>query len=151
MPHIQNSVIINAPVEKVWSTAKKYEEFPTFMKDIVSLKIVEEDGDRMVSEWIGKVPTFGLKITWTQEDIWDEEKKQSTFKQLKGDYDMMEGTWTFTEENGVTTFTSSLDYEYNIPGLGAIVKKVIEKIARDNIQGILDGLKSRCEEESICR
>ncbi len=38
----------------------------------------------------------------------------------------------FREENGGTRFDQTLDYEYNVPTLGPLVKKVIHGIVKKN-------------------
>ena len=116
------------------------------MADVESLEIVERGGRRIVSDWVGVVPTFGLRIRWRQEDVWDDQARTCDFKQLEGDYDVLEGRWTFTEQDGGTRFDSTLNYEYSVPGLGALVKKVIHNIVVKNMEGVLGSIKQRAEQ-----
>jgi len=145
MPTVESTVFINAPLERVYEISKDNRSFPEFMKDVKSLTVIEEDGPRIVSEYVGLVPQFMLKVRWTQEDVWDDTNHICTFKQLKGDYDKLEGTWSFKEENGGTRFDSFLEYEYNVPTLGALVKKVIHGIVVKNVENILEAIKMRSE------
>lgn len=145
MPTVKTTVWINAPLEQVYAIAKDNRAFPDFMEDVESLQIVETDGSTVVSDWVGKIPTFGMKVRWRQEDRWDDQAKTDTFRQIKGDYDSMSGTWAFTEENGGTRFDSVLDYEYVVPGLGAVVGKVIYGLVVKNMEGVLDAIKRRAE------
>lgn len=145
MPTVENSIVINAPLEKVYAIAKDNESFPEFMKDVKSLTIVESDGGRIVSDWVGIVPQFMLKVRWRQEDFWDDAAHTCTFKQLQGDYDKMEGIWRFKEEGGTTVFESELEYEYNVPTLGPLVKKVIHGIVIKNMENVLAAIKDRAE------
>ena len=108
MPTVDTSVLIHAPLEEVYAIAKDNRSFPEFMDDVVSLDIVEQDGDRVVSDWVGKIPTFGMKVKWQQEDVWDDSKHSCHFKQLKGDYDELSGVWSFRTEGDGTRFDSSL-------------------------------------------
>ena len=103
------------------------------------------DDHRFVADWVGIVPTFGLKVRWRQEEIWNDETHSSHFKQLSGDYDRLEGDWTFAEENGGTRFNQTLDYEYNVPTLGPLVKKVIHSIVVKNLDAINEAFKQRAE------
>mgnify|MGYP001806485378 CR=1 FL=1 len=148
MPTVDTSVWINAPLSQVYAIARDYRSFPEFMEDVESLVILEETGSRVVSEWVGRVPTFGLKVRWTQEDHWDEANHSSKFAQVKGDYDVMEGTWAFKEENGGTRFDSSLLYEYSVPGLGPLVGRVIYGIVVKNMESVLGAIKSRAETQA---
>ncbi len=145
MPTVETTVQIEAPIEAVYAVANDNESFPEYMADVESLKVVERDGDRVVSDWVGVVPTFGLRIRWRQEDVWDEDARTCKFRQLEGDYDTLDGSWTFTERDGGTRFDSTLDYEYSVPGLGALVKKVIHNIVVKNMEGVLGAIKKRAE------
>ena len=145
MPTVETTVQVEAPIEAVYAVASDNESFPEFMADVESLKVVERDGARVVSDWVGVVPTFGLRIRWRQEDVWDEGARTCKFRQLEGDYDTLEGTWSLTEHDGGTRFDSTLDYEYSVPGLGALVKKVIHNIVVKNMDGVLGAIKQRAE------
>lgn len=145
MPIVETTVHIDAPLDKVYEVAKDNQSFPEFMSDVKSLEIVETDGNRVVSDWVGLVPTFGLKIRWRQEDIWDDSQHVCQFRQVKGDYDKLEGSWRFKEEDGGTRFDSTLEYEYVVPGLGALVKKVVHNLVIKNMEGVLGAIKGRAE------
>jgi uncharacterized membrane protein len=145
MPEVDTTVSIEAPLEKVYAIAKDNRSFPEFMKDVKSLTIVEESDGRVVSDWVGVVPNFMIKVRWQQEDIWDDAAHTCTFRQVKGDYDRMEGTWKFREENGGTRFDSHVEYEYNVPTLGPLVKKVIHGIVGKNLDNVLNAIKERAE------
>jgi ribosome-associated toxin RatA of RatAB toxin-antitoxin module len=145
MPTVETSVWINAPLEKVYAIAKDSERYPEFMKEVLSLVVVEREAGRVVSDWVGIVPTFGLKVRWRQEELWDDAAHQSRFRQLQGDYDRLEGTWSFRAENGGTRFDQFLDYEYNVPTLGPLVKKVIHNIVKKNLESVNVGFKARAE------
>jgi uncharacterized membrane protein len=145
MPSIDTSIWINSPLETVYAIAKDSRSFPDFMKDVESVTPVEEDGGRFVADWVGLIPQFRLKVRWRQEDLWDDATHTCKFRQVKGDYDQLEGTWTFASENGGTQFVQHLDYEYNVPTLGALLKKVIYTIVVKNLEGINQAIKGRAE------
>ncbi len=145
MPTIDTNVWINAPLSKVYEIAKDSRSFPEFMKDVQSVTPVESDSNRFVADWVGLIPQFRLKVRWRQEDIWDDSVHTSTFRQLEGDYDMLQGTWKFAEENGGTRFDQHVEYEYNVPTLGPLLKKVIYTIVVKNLEGINQAIKHRAE------
>ncbi|MFM9872147.1 MAG: type II toxin-antitoxin system RatA family toxin [Fimbriimonadaceae bacterium] len=148
MPTITTSIWIDAPIDKVYAIARDNRAFPEFMDDVDSVDVVSEDGDTVVSDWVGRVPAFGLKVRWTQKDEWDPQTKICEFSQVKGDYDKMTGSWKFVEENGGTKFDSDLDYEYSVPGLGPLVGRVIYSLVVKNIEGVLAAIKNRAETAS---
>lgn len=145
MPTVETSVWIEAPLAKVYAIAQDNRSFPEFMKDVKSLEIVEEEGSRVVSDWVGIIPQFMLKVRWRQEDVWDDAAHRCEFRQVSGDYDKMEGWWLFAAENGGTRFDSFLDYEYNVPTLGPLVKKVIFGIVTKNMENLQAAIKARAE------
>lgn len=145
MPTVETTTWINAPLATVFSIAKKNEDFPEFMKDVQSLKIVESEWPRVVSDWVGVVSAFGLKIRWRQEDLWDDAAHTCRFRMLQGDYDKLEGEWKFTEENGGTRFDSVVDYEYRVPGIGPLIYKVIHGLVVKNLDDTLAAIKARAE------
>jgi uncharacterized membrane protein len=145
MPKVETTLHINAPLEKVYRIAKDNRAFPEFMQEVQSLTVVEEDGGRVVSDWVGVVPQFRLKVRWRQEDLWDDSAHTCRFRQLSGDYDKLEGIWEFSEEGDGTRFLSSLEYEYNVPTLGPLVKKVIHNIVVKNVENGMQAIKARAE------
>lgn len=148
MPRIEQTVTINAPVETVYAIARNVEEFPNFMADLKSLAVLErsDDGNRTVTEWVGLIREFKMTMKWTQEDVWDSETYRDEFKQIKGDMDAMSGYWQFVAETpNVTRFESLLDYEYNVPLIGAMVKTLIKKKITDNLQATMEAIKRRAE------
>jgi ribosome-associated toxin RatA of RatAB toxin-antitoxin module len=146
MPTVETSVWIEAPLAKVYEIARQSEKYPEYMKEVVSVTPVEQDGPRLVADWVGVVPTFGLKVRWRQEEIWDDVNHTSAFRQLSGDYDKLEGTWVFLEEKSGTRFNQHLEYEYNVPTLGPLVKKVIHSIVVKNLEAINDAFTRRAGE-----
>jgi uncharacterized membrane protein len=145
MPTVENQATINAPIDKAYAVAKDAERFPEFMPDVKSLEVVERDGPRVVTRWVGAIPRFNLTVKWTEEDLWDDAEHTCRFRQLEGDYDSMSGVWRLEEAAEGTLFTSVVEYEYNVPVVGALVKKVIQHLVRSNIQSALEAIKRRAE------
>ncbi len=145
MPTVETTIWIDAPVEKVYAIAKDSERYPEYMKAVESLVVTSREGNRVVADWVGLITQFNLKVRWTQEEIWDDSTTSSKFSQLKGDYDKMEGTWKFSEENGGTRFDQFLDYEYNVPTLGPLVKKLILHLVKSQLEAASEAIKKRAE------
>lgn len=148
MPHIENEVIVDAPLDRVYALARDVESFPEFMPDVESVFVEERSGDgsRIVTRWVGVAADFHLKIRWTEEDLWDDRTHTCRFTQVKGDYNAYGGTWTFSAaDSGSCRFQSSIDYEFEIPLIGPLLKKVVERLMRDNTQRLLEAIKVRAE------
>ncbi len=148
MAVVKSSVEINGSIEDVYALAKSIESFPAFMPDLKSVKIVERsaDGNRTVSEWVGTVKEFKMTIKWTEEDIWDEEARTCTFSLVKGDYSKYSGTWEFIDLGGRTRFDSEIEVEYNVPMIGSLIKGLIAKKMKENVDNMLAAVKAKVEE-----
>ncbi len=147
MPEVQSSIEIDGPIEKVYALAKNIEAFPEFMPDLKSVKVLErsDDGNRIVSEWVGIVKEFKTTLKWVEEDIWDESARTCQFSLVKGDYSKYSGVWTFTDLGGRTRFDSTIFVEYDVPLVGALIKGLIAKKMKDNVEDMLAAVKRQVE------
>ena len=148
MPVIEVRRVLAAPIDKVIAIAKNVEDYPRFMPDVKSVKVLEsqDDGRLQKVQWVGIIKQFAREIRWIQEDKWVSPTRVE-FRQIEGDYDKMEGFWEFTDAEGSTEFTNVLDYEYRVPLLGALVTKVVEFLVRQNLESIMDGIEKRATEQ----
>jgi ribosome-associated toxin RatA of RatAB toxin-antitoxin module len=148
MPVIEQTILIDAPIEKVYAVARDSEKYPEYMPDVKSIEVLSksDDGNSLTTKWAGKIPQFGLTVKWTQDETWEPASHRSEFKQTQGDYDKLEGWWKFTSEGSGTRFESWLDYEYNVPLVGPLLQKVVHHIVQQNIDGIMKAIKARAEE-----
>ena len=147
MPIVQSSIEINGPVDEVYRLAKDVESFPQFMPDLKSVRVVEAsaDGSRTVTEWVGIVKEFRTTIKWTEEDIWDDEVHTCVFNLVKGDYSRYSGEWRFTDLGGRTRFDSEIEVEYDVPLIGPLIKGIIAKKMKENVDNMLGAIKQRVE------
>lgn len=147
MPTIIQNVLVAAPIETVYRIMKDVEQFPSIMADLESLVVLERSADacHTVTKWVGLVREFNMKVGWTEDDVWNDSAHKLEFRQIEGDMTSMDGVWQLTEEAGSTRFSSTLNYEYEVPLLGALVKKLIHKKLEQNVQMILDGVKAKAE------
>jgi uncharacterized membrane protein len=147
MPRIELSLLVDAPVDRVYEVARDVEAFPDFMEDLQSLKVLErsEDGNRTVTEWVGLIREFKMTVKWTQEDVWNPATHRDDFKMLKGDMDSMSGYWQFKGEGEQTRFDSVVDYEYNVPLIGPMIKALIKKKMEQNLDAQMKAIKAKAE------
>ncbi len=147
MPTIRSSIEIEGPVAEVYSLAKRIEEFPEFMPDVKSVRVVErsEDGSVTVSEWVGVVKEFKTTVKWTERDVWDDSAHTCVFSLVKGDYSKYSGVWRFTDLGGRTRFDSEIEVEYDVPLIGPLIKGIIAKKMKENVDNMLAAIKKRVE------
>ncbi|MFN8221247.1 MAG: hypothetical protein U0S12_14080 [Fimbriimonadales bacterium] len=80
MQTVETSVWVDAPLDRTYAVAKDNESFPRVpAKDVKSLEIVEREGNRIVSDRVGLVLQFMLKVRWRQEDVWNDEAHTASF------------------------------------------------------------------------
>lgn len=147
MAIVNSSVEINGPLEQVYALAKDIEAFPEFMPDVKSVKIVEssDGGNRTISEWVGIVKEFKLTVKWSEEDVWDPVARTCTFKLIKGDYSKYSGFWKFTDLGGKTRFDSEIEVDYDVPMIGRLIKGLIGKLMKQNVDSMLTAVKKKVE------
>jgi coenzyme Q-binding protein COQ10 len=147
MPRVQNEVIIHADVETVYRIAREVERFPEFMPDVKSLRVLErsDDGRRTVAEWVGVIAEFKTTIKWVEEDLWDDTAHTCDFHLVRGDFKTYGGRWEFTTTPEGTRFTSVVDYEYDIPLIGPLIKGLIRKKMGENVARLQAALRERIE------
>lgn len=145
MPTVKSEIVIAAPVEKVYALAKDIERFPEFMEDVQSVEILEDNPPRRVSRWVGIVKEFNRTVTWTEEDFWDDQQRRCTFRQTEGDYTQYEGEWEFREDPQGTRVHLRIDFEYDVPLIGALIKGLLQRKMQQNCQAMLAALKQQAE------
>lgn len=150
MPKVLSNVLINAPFDTVWTLAQNVEDFPRIMPDLdkvvlVSTNQVTPSTVRTVTEWHGKIKQFNRTITWTEEDVWNREKGECHFSQIKGDFTQYKGTWKFTPQGNATALDLEVDYLFQVPLVGALMKNVLQKLMLANADMMSTALKKEAE------
>lgn len=148
MAKVSSTIEIDGPIEEVYALARNIESFPEFMLDVKSVNIVErnEDGCRIVSDWVGIVKEFKTTIKWTEEDIWDDTARTCRFSMVKGDYSKYQGMWNFVDLGGRTRFDSEIEVEYDVPLVGALIRGLIAKKMKENVDNMLAAVKKKVEQ-----
>lgn len=146
MPTVEAKVQIDAPLTEVYALARDVESFPEFMPDVQEVRILEQSADgRQISKWVGIVKEFKRTIQWTEEDYWDDAHHTCTFRQTEGDFALYQGTWAFTEAEGGTAVVLTLEYEYDVPLIGNLIKGLLYRKMQENCDNMLAAIKARAE------
>ena len=146
MPTVTAVVEVSAPLEKVFAIARNIEAFPQFMPDVQEVEILEQRPDGwQTSRWVGIVKEFRRTINWVEEDRWDEATHVCTFRQQEGDFALYQGVWTFAESDGVTHIELELEYEYDVPLIGNLIKALLKRKMQENCDNMLTAIKAEAE------
>jgi uncharacterized membrane protein len=149
MPIVQSEVTIAAPAAKVYAIARDIERFPEFMEDVEAVEILEQTPERQVSRWASVIKEFNRTITWTEVDYWDDAALTCRWEQTEGDFSKYEGTWSFETRGGAETVAKlEIDYEYNVPLIGALIQGLVKKKMQTNVAAMLQAIKAEAEAAS---
>ncbi|MFB3882168.1 MAG: type II toxin-antitoxin system RatA family toxin [Armatimonadota bacterium] len=146
MPEVQAELVIEAPVARVYELAKQVERLPEFLPSLERVTIQLREGNRTISEWVGLIPEFRRKIAWVEEDLWDDEARRCEFRSVSGDWDRYEGVWTFAERGDRTEVSLSISYQYDVPLIGALIRKLLHKLVERSARETLEGLRKMAAE-----
>lgn len=143
MSRVENSIEINGQLPQVYALAKDIYSFPEFIPNVRRVKIVERsaDGSRIVSEWEGVVHELSKVVTWTGEEIWDDQANTCSFSLMKGDYGRYSGMWTLTDMGDSVRFDSEMDVRCDIP----LIRGFIAKKVSANMEDMLAAIKAKIE------
>ncbi|UCH36561.1 MAG: SRPBCC family protein [Armatimonadota bacterium] len=143
MPVIEVEKVIPAPPDVVYAAAKDIERFPEFMPNVQTVEILEREGSHTKSRWAGRVEEFRRTIAWVEEDDWDDARRACTFRATEGDWDKYDGVWTFDEHPDGTLVYLKLDYDFNVPLIGPLIRGLLAKLVKGNSEEMLEGLARR--------
>lgn len=149
MPRVESSVFINSDPDKVFELARNVEAFPEFMPDLKTVTVLEKspDGNHCVTEFVGIVKEFKTTLKWVEEDEWDPSARTCRFSLVKGDFKSYSGVWTFEPADGGTKYTSVIDFEYDIPLIGPMIKTLIARKMQQNVDNMLEAIRTKAENE----
>lgn len=145
MPRVEASALVAAAPARVFAIARDIERFPEFMSDVKSVRITEKSDTAQVSEWVALISKFRIEVKWTEEDIWDEETLTCRWRQTKGDFQQYDGVWSFAPDPAGTRMQLTIDYVYEVPLLGPILKALVAKLMQENVDTMLAALKAEAE------
>ncbi len=153
MPQVTKKVSVRAPFDLVWEIAQNVEEFPSIMPELDKVEVLEKSQTsphtiRTVTQWTARIPQFGRTIEWTEEDIWNREEGNCHFWQIKGDFTEYKGIWKFRQNGDETEVDLAIDYAFEIPLVGALMKKVMQKLMQGNADMMADALKAEAEKRA---
>ncbi len=144
MISVRNEIIVDASVSVVFNVASDMERYPEFIPAYKKVRIVEQDGQRMIIERVGLVGKREVK--WKSE-VMIEAEKTITAVQLEGPLKGMMIKWQFEERDGRTRILLVHDFEYKrIPLIGNLIARlIIARMVSRMADETLAGIKRRVE------
>ena len=119
MGSVTKSIIVNAPVEQVFSFWRNFENFPRFMENIESIQVTGEN----MTHWKSRGP-LGTSVEWDAKTTSVQENKKIAWQSTEGTIET-HGAVTFEEAGpGQTKVTVGLEYQPPAGVLGEAVAKM---------------------------
>lgn len=146
MPHLERSIMIEGDPEAVYKIGKNLEEYPQFMPDVESVKILEKNGNQAVSEWITNVE--GTPIIWKEKDTFLDDQLEIHYKLIEGDLEKFEGEWRFLREEMKTKVILTVDYDFGMPSLTELIGPTLELKVKENCDMMLEAMKKKIEKKN---
>jgi uncharacterized membrane protein/osmotically-inducible protein OsmY len=103
--HIQKTLHINAPVERVFDVLSRYEEFPNFMRNVHSVKIISPER----SHWCVTGPA-GSTVEWHAETLQVETNRLIAWRTLPGSTVRHSGSIRLEPHHGGTQLRIEMRY-----------------------------------------
>jgi uncharacterized membrane protein len=137
---VEDSITVEANVDKVYQLWYDFENFPKFLKHIHS---VERKGKRS-SHWKIKVP-LGKSVEWDAETTEVKENKKIAWKTVEGDI-QMDGEVDFEPVNEQkTNVRLKLTYDFKTGLAGSILRELFASPEKELSKG-LEKFKEIAEE-----
>jgi len=148
MPEIFVEELVEAPVEKIYRIAQEIERFPEWMPNVKSVTILSRRGETVTGRWVARVEEFKRTIRWIQEDVWDDAQHKCTFRATEGDWDRYEGVWDFLPEEEKTRLQLRVNFEFNVPLIGPLVRGLLAKLVEKNSREMMQALARQAKESN---
>jgi len=143
MPYVEVTISVGCQRDKIYPLLKDMEKYPAFMTDLVSVEVVERTGNTTVSKWVSNVD--GRIIKWTELDTFDDENMHISYNQIDGDLKKFAGEWILTTTDEGTEIKLTVDFEFGIPMISALLNPILKKKVRDNSMNMLKAVKEKLE------
>ena len=143
MPKVTSSLAMKADGKKIFAIVKNMAGYPAFMKDVVSVDILEEGTNYDISHWVTNAD--GRRIVWAERDDFYPEELKITYSQTEGDLKRMNGFWTIEPQGEECLVTLEVDFEFGIPMIAGLLNPILKKKVRENSENMLAAIKEQIE------
>lgn len=135
MPDVLVTRKIQGNIDSAYKLISNMTAYPTFMPDLVSVDLLEREGNTTITNWISSVA--GRKIQWTERDVFYPEQYRVEYEQIKGDLKVFRGYWQLTQEPDGIVIALYVDFEFGIPMIAGLLNPLLKKTVRDNSENML--------------
>ncbi|MBU2701080.1 ribosome-associated toxin RatA of RatAB toxin-antitoxin module [Sporomusaceae bacterium BoRhaA] len=144
MPYVEVSTQVAGSCAEVYPILKAMEKYPDFMQDLVSVTVLERQGQTTITHWISKVD--GRMIKWTERDVFDDERYHISYSQIDGDLKKFEGEWILTPAEQGTEIKLTVDFEFGIPMIAGLLHPLLKRKVKENSMHMLEAIQERLKQ-----
>jgi uncharacterized membrane protein len=145
MANLQKSIMINAPVDKVFAFMNTPQNLPEIWPSMIEVKdVIPATGGGFNFGWVYKMA--GLHIDGASETIEYVVNQRAVTKSTKGIESKF--TWVYEPVDNGTKLTVDIEYTVPVPVLGKLAEAIIVKQNEHEAEILLDNLKNRMEIET---
>lgn len=141
MPFVDVEYRSVLPAGALWEALVDIEEYPKYMEDVREVTILELEAGRRVSRWVTRLK--GSIMTWTEEELIDDERRRLDFTQTEGDLALYTGHWQVTALKEGSLVEMKVEFDIGIPELGDMLDAIAAEAIRENMRSILGHIENR--------
>lgn len=109
--HTDNSIVIDAPIDLVWSMTNDLQSWPQLFTEYSSVEILSRTGNTFKFRLTMHPDENGKVWSWVSERTMDEHSRSVLARRVEpGPFEYMNIRWTYANENGRTRMTWIQDF-----------------------------------------
>ena len=116
------------------------ERYVESMKNIERLTVLSRAEHMAQTRWDATLD--GRKLTWTEEDMYDQEARRIEYRLIEGDFSEMTGNWQVEDTADGCTVTLNVSFAFGIPMLAMFVEPILKRKLEENSHMLLDGIET---------
>lgn len=116
------------------------ERYVESMKNIERLTVLSRAEHMAQTRWDATMD--GRKLTWTEEDVYDQEARRIEYRLIEGDFSEMTGNWQVEDTADGCTVTLNVSFAFGIPMLAMFVEPILKRKLEENSHMLLDGIET---------
>jgi ribosome-associated toxin RatA of RatAB toxin-antitoxin module len=118
-----NSIVMNAPLERVFEAAADLSRWPDFLPHYRWVTYLEKSPSRNIVRMAAK--RNWIPVSWTSEQVIDRENREVRFHHLKSFTKGMDVVWTFEPRESSVRVQIRHDLRPALPVIGTFVANAV--------------------------
>ncbi len=128
-------------LDEAFLCLKDMESYPSFMEDVLRVKLKPLSANQSFVEWETKVED--AHFNWKQINTYDHEKREIRFEMVEGDFEKLEGKWKVGAENKKFLLSLDLRYAIGLPVIEEVLGPILNEKMQANSLSMLTSIKNK--------